>query len=146
MSPIERLLVLAHAASTLYMLGLIWFVQGVHYPLFGAVGTANAVAYAQRHQSLTTLVVGPPMLIEAATTVALLSLPHFPPWLTWTGLGLLGMIWASTAFLQVPQHSILALGYDASAHQLLVTSNWIRTVGWTLRGGLVLYGLALLLR
>jgi hypothetical protein len=29
-------LLLAHAAATLFMVGVIWFVQLVHYPLFAA--------------------------------------------------------------------------------------------------------------
>ena len=32
-------LLLVHAASTLFMAGVIWFVQVVHYPLMASVGT-----------------------------------------------------------------------------------------------------------
>ena len=34
----DVLLLLLHAAATLFMTGLIWFVQVVHYPLFARVG------------------------------------------------------------------------------------------------------------
>ena len=37
---------LAHAAATLFMVGLIWFVQVVHYPLFARVGPDAFVPYA----------------------------------------------------------------------------------------------------
>ena len=61
-----ELLLLAHAGTTLFMVGLVWFVQVVHYPLFGRVGEDEFVAYSR----LTGWVVGPPMLLEAATTTA----------------------------------------------------------------------------
>ena len=35
---------LAHVAATLYLVGLIWVVQGVHYPLFARVGPEQAQA------------------------------------------------------------------------------------------------------
>ena len=55
------------------------------------------------------------------------------------GAGLLAIIWFSTAFVQVPQHNILAAGFDNAAYRTLVTSNWIRTVARSLRGLLVLW-------
>ena len=33
-------LLLVNAATTLFMVGVIWFVQSVHYPLFSRVGEA----------------------------------------------------------------------------------------------------------
>jgi hypothetical protein len=37
--PTNSLLVLVlHFASTFYMVGLVWFVQRVHYPLFAGFG------------------------------------------------------------------------------------------------------------
>ena len=47
--PIIRLLFLAHLGSSLYMVGLIWFVQVVHYPLFDSVGDREFPSYEQRH-------------------------------------------------------------------------------------------------
>jgi peroxiredoxin Q/BCP len=44
----------------------------------------------------------------------------------------------STAWIQVPCHSELSQRFDAVVHQRLVTSNWIRTVAWTVRGLLTL--------
>ncbi len=50
-----RLFFLAHITATLYMTGLIWFVQIVHYPLFARVGNAEFSAYEQRHTALDHL-------------------------------------------------------------------------------------------
>jgi hypothetical protein len=136
-----RGMLLAHAAATWAMLGLIWFVQVVHYPLFARVGAAGFPLYEAAHASRTTLVVGPLMVIELLTAVWLVA--TMPAGVSrpaaWLGLGLVAVIWLSTALLQVPQHNVLARGFDPAAHVLLVTSNWVRTMAWTLRGGLALW-------
>jgi len=136
-----RLIFLSHAATTLYMTGLIWFVQVVHYPLLGSIGNAEFSAYEQRHMSLTTWVVAPPMLVEAAGALLLF---WFRPasvatWQVWAGVILLAIIWLSTALLQVPCHDTLSKGFDAEVHHRLVTTNWVRTIAWNLRGLLVLW-------
>lgn len=139
---------LIHAAATLYMVGLIWFVQLVHYPLFAQVGEAGFLAYQQAHMARTSWAVGPPMLAEIAGAALLCfaPLPQLPPWSTWLGLGLVLVIWASTAALQVPRHEALVTGgFDGAHHAALVASNWIRTAAWTARGALVVWMLRLLL-
>lgn len=130
-----------HLASTLYMVGVIWFVQVVHYPLFARVGKGEFAGYERVHTSSTTWVVAPPMLVEAITALLLLwfrppGLSHFHVAL---GLILLGVIWSSTLFLQIPCHQRLSDGFDPAAHQRLVTTNWLRTISWSLRGFLVLW-------
>ena len=131
---------LAHVAATLFMVGVIWFVQVVHYPLFGRVGRAGFAAYSVAHSRLTGLVVGPPMLVEAATALALVvsTPPGVSPVLVWTGLVLLAAVWLSTALLQAPRHTLLGRGFDLPAHRFLVASNWLRTILWSLRGLVVL--------
>jgi hypothetical protein len=138
---LAALVVLLHLAATLYMVGLIWFVQRVHYPLFARVGSTDFPAYERDHVSRTGPVVGPPMAIEATTSLALLASPStlVPPGAAWLGLLLLALIWLSTALLQVPRHRELGNGFDAHSHGRLVTSNWIRTLAWTARGALALW-------
>ncbi|MCW5756188.1 MAG: hypothetical protein KIT54_03030 [Phycisphaeraceae bacterium] len=125
-------LLLAHAAATWFMVGLIWFVQVVHYPLFAGVGEHGWPAYGRRHQVLTTLVVGPAMLVEVATCILLLIL--MPGVLPAAGALLLGLVWASTFFVQVPLHRRLERGLDAALVQKLVATNWVRTALWSARG------------
>lgn len=134
-------LFLLHAAATLFMTGLIWFVQVVHYPLFACVGTEQYRIYQAKHMTLTTWVVGPAMLLEGATAIALVwQRPDFmTATMAWTGLALVVVLALSTAMLQVPQHEKLASGFDAEAHGRLVRSNWLRTIIWSVRSGMVLY-------
>jgi hypothetical protein len=126
--------------ATLNMTGLIWFVQIVHYPLFDGVGGAQFAEYSRRHQRWTTLVVGPLMLLEAGSATALVLRPpaSSPLWMPWAGIGLLLLIWLVTAAVSVPAHGRLERGFDRRTHRVLVWTNWLRTVGWTLRSGVAL--------
>ena len=128
-------LLVANIAATLFMTGVIWTVQIVHYPLFSYADRSNYPAFAEAHGRLITPVVGPAMLVELVTAGLLLI--HRPAALParWAvaGLVLVGLIWVSTALLQVPMHGQLAQGYEARAHGWLVGTNWIRTVAWTAR-------------
>jgi uncharacterized membrane protein len=129
---------LVNTAATLYMTGLIWFVQLVHYPLMSRVGAEGYREYQVAHQNLTSLAVGPAMLAELLSAVALVALDTKDGW-RWIGLAAVGGLWASTALLQMPLHATLANGFDAEAHARLVASNWIRTALWTGRSALVLW-------
>ncbi len=141
---LSTIALLLQLAATFYMVGLVWFVQRVHYPLFSAVGDRGFSAYEQAHVARTGPVVGPPMLIEAATALfcVVAPAPHVAPIAGVVGLGLLAIVWLSTAALQVPRHRELSEGFDASAHRSLVVTNWLRTVAWSLRGLLLLWMVA----
>ena len=112
-----KLILLSNVAATLYMVGLIWCIQLVHYPLFAQVGKEGFAAYEAAHSNLITPVVGLPMLVELVTAWLLLFFrsPAIGLAETITGLVLVVVIWLSTMFLQVPQHSILSAGFDAAA-------------------------------
>lgn len=129
----------AQAATTLFMTGVIWFVQVVHYPLMARVGAEVFPTYQALHARRTGRVVIAPMSIELATTLGLLVRPpaFVPGWQIFLGAALLGMVWLSTFLLQVPEHRRLADGFDGPAHRRLVSSNWIRVVGWSARSVLV---------
>lgn len=135
-----RFLLLTQLASTLYMTGVIWLVQIVHYPLFERVGASGFAAYEQRHTSSITWVVAPPMLIEGGSALLLLMLipSGSMAGTLWIGLALLIAIWISTAFVQIPCHQILAKSFDSTAHRRLTSTNWLRTSAWTIRAVLVL--------
>ncbi|ETW99929.1 MAG: hypothetical protein ETSY1_13155 [Candidatus Entotheonella factor] len=128
-------------ASTLVMVGVIWFVQIVHYPLFSQVGEAAFSLYETQHTRLTTYVVAPAMLIELVTGLWLLwpGVTKVLPVQVWLGIGLLAIVWLSTMFVQVPLHNLLTQGFDAAAHDKLVSTNWLRTLAWSARGLVVLW-------
>lgn len=143
-----RYLLLTNLAVTLYLVGLIWFVQLVHYPLFDGVGAGGFAAYEARHAYWTGVVVAPAMLIELATAIVLVwrRPVGLAGWTMPLGFAAVVALWAVTFLVSVPQHTVLADGFDADAHGVLVHTNWIRTALWTARGGLMVWAVGRLMR
>lgn len=143
-----RLLLLTHLVSTLFLVGLIWTIQVVHYPLFERVGLSAYPSYQAGHQWRITVVVLPLMLVELLSAVWLIfdRPPAIPTWLIWAGLGLLILIWISTVFIQSPLHSTLDRGFDRKTWLQLVNTNWIRTVAWSVRGLFAVWMIALVMK
>ena len=141
-------LLLVHAGATWTMIGVIWVMQLVHYPLFAHVGSETYATYQTLHMQRITWIVGPTMLVELAAAGLLAAgyAAAVPSAQVWTGLGLLALIWVSTGLVQAPLHGLLTDGFSARWHTWLVRSNWLRTAAWTLRGMLALWMLYPLLR
>lgn len=125
-----------HLLTTFAMVGLIWFVQIVHYPMMASFERENFAAHEKEHCDRTGWVVVPLMLGEIFTFALLLLEGLRSDAFLLSGL-LLGVIWASTFLLQVPLHRALLQGWNAKAHRQLVATNWIRTTAWTGRVALL---------
>ena len=125
-----------HLVATVFMVGLIWFVQVVHYPLFNRISGDASIQYAAEHQRRTAWVVGLPMLVEGITTLWLFFDPINGRLLPLLGGLVLLKIHLSTIFLQIPLHKKLSQGYEREVVRKLVATNWIRTIGWTIRAAI----------
>ena len=127
-------LLLAHAAATCALAGLVWTVQLVVYPAFLAVGpTAAWAAHHQAHTRAIGLVVMVPWAVQGATCALLLlrrpdGVP-LPLVLLAGALGLLTVV--VTVAVSVPLHTRLGAGYDPALAQRLISTNWLRTAAWT---------------
>ena len=135
----------AQALASAVMCGIIWFVQVVHYPLFAHVPSGAEADYPRENQRRTAWVVIPPMLLEGLTALALAIRPPsgVAAPAAWLGLGLVLVLWLSTAALQMPLHRRLDQeGHAADTIAALVRSNWIRTALWSARAGLAIWMLA----
>jgi hypothetical protein len=133
---------LVHLFSTLFMTGVIWFAQAVHYPLLGWVGEEVFSAYEKENTRRTGWMVIPVMAAELATALLLLwrQPEGFLPFQARWNAGLLAAIWVSTFALQGSYHHRLTKRFDPLIHRSLVKTNWIRTAAWTFRGILLLSG------
>lgn len=131
-------------SATLFMTGLIWLVQLVHYPYFRFTDHEHFVEAQRFHQSRISWIVLPVMLVELIGSIALLiwQADEFPQWFLWSQLVLLIVIWGSTFLIQVPHHSRLSEKFDERTIQRLVCTNWCRTYAWSLRS-LFFMGIAL---
>jgi hypothetical protein len=138
MSLLDWILIVQFAA-TCYLVGVIWLIQLVHYPMLAELDPACAGDGCRRHAQRITPVVGVPMVVEAFCA-AWLILPlggadQGSP-LEWTGFVAVALLWLITFFVQVPQHARLARQsgcVDRGTVARLVQWNWSRTVLWTLR-------------
>ena len=126
-------------AATWGMVGVIWVVQVVHYPLLGRLSAFAPSSAAVDHQRRISWVVGPLMVAEGVTTLWLLvDRPDTMGAVSaWLAAALLGVASTSTVLIQVPQHAALADGHDDGVVRALIAGNWVRTAAWTARGVLL---------
>jgi hypothetical protein len=138
--PAETLLLVAHAASTLVLIGIIWTVQVVHYPLMALVGADRFVAYEAAHSPRMAAVVMLPWTVQGLTTFLLVVLrpPSIPPALLMAALVAAAVPVLVTLAWSVPSHVRLGAGFDATVHRRLVRTNWMRTAAWTAHGPIAL--------
>ncbi len=132
-------LLLLNFASSLFLCGLIWVIQILHYPFFAHLERENYTKYQQKHMYLISFLVIPVMLMELITSVLLILQPSDFRIEFIIGITLVLMIWASTFFVQLPIHQKLLQGFDRDLIQKLVSTNWIRTILWTAKSILMLY-------
>lgn len=133
-------LFLVNACSSIFMAGLIWFVQVVHYPSFLDVEDSNFQRFHKNHVIRTGFVVIPPMLIELASSALLVFLYTELFLIDSLGLILVILIWISTFMLQAPAHHTLQKQFDRALAVKLIRTNWIRTVLWSLKALLSIFG------
>ncbi len=127
--------------ATLFMTGVIWFVQVVHYPLFGQMPAPAFPSYHAAHTQTISYVVVAPMVLELVSSLWLAAVSRptgIGSVLAWSGFAGSIVAWLSTAALQVPAHTRLAVGFDARIHRFLVGSNWVRTIAWTAHAAIML--------
>ncbi|PIY11044.1 MAG: hypothetical protein COZ18_04750 [Flexibacter sp. CG_4_10_14_3_um_filter_32_15] len=128
------LILFSNILVTAFLVGLIWFVQIVHYPIFKEVGKQNFHQFHVAHTVSTGKIVILPMLLELGLSF----------WLVWEEQSFFSIIallitillWILTAWIFVPLHGKLgdkAKGYDLEIMKKLVFRNWFRTLFWSLR-------------
>ena len=134
----------ASTVATWGMVGLIWMVQIVHYPMLVHYSEAVPGTAARDHAHRITFVVGPLMAVEGVTALILLGWrPDGMGWFSaWLAAALLGVALLSTVLVQVPLHTRLGQGHDPEAAARLLRTNWVRTIAWTARGVVLAVALA----
>jgi len=125
-----------HLFSTVFMCGLCWFVQIVHYPLFKHIAVEDFPVYQKKNYA-TGYITVPVMFIELFSAMWLLYSKYSE--LMLANAVLLALIWASTFLFQVPIHLQLEKTLNHNLVNKLIRTNWIRTVSWTARSILLGY-------
>jgi hypothetical protein len=123
--------------------GLIWFVQIVHYPIFLKISPPIFINFQAAHTSTTGSLVAPLMVVEIILSVVLLTISfdtQTQKIAVWTAFALVLLIWIITFFVSVPIHNqLITNGFDEHVIRKLINTNWIRTIAWTLRTGILTY-------
>ena len=135
----SRTLLVIHVAATLFMVGLIWTIHYVHYPLFANVGESTYVSFQSEHVERIGKLLFVPWLTEGITLLGILALAflgghkmlRIPAVINGAAMAVVLVI---SGFWSAPAHAKLADGFDTSIHDQLMTVNLIRTLAWTVCG------------
>jgi hypothetical protein len=134
-----RTLLVIHLAATLFMVGLIWTIHYVHYPLFAYVGESTYVSFQAEHVARIGKLLFVPWLTEGITLLGILALAllggrkelRVPAVINGAAMAVVLVI---SGFWSAPTHAKLADGFDKSLLDQLMTVNLIRTLAWTVCG------------
>jgi hypothetical protein len=128
-----------HVAATWAMVGFIWTIQVLHYPLMARVPDAEFPPFERSHQARVSVVLALFGPVEVVTAAWLFIDPGPIPRVLPLAAGLvLAAIWIATGFVFAPLHGRLAAG-ERSAHRRLEAWNWYRTGAWSIRGVMALW-------
>ncbi len=127
-----KLVSLLHLSATTAMCAVIWIVQLAHYPSFEYIDAARFPLFEVFHQEAITIIVLPLMLLEITTYGLLYQRGQREIGFLISGLIIL-VLWLSTFLIQTPIHQQLQSGFNTELIAELIKTNWIRTIGWSLR-------------
>ena len=137
-----RSLALLHLVFTVAMVGFMTTIQMVVYPAFRRVSELDFPTYVTSHGKS----VGLPLLLFAPAEVvlALFLWLEAPPGLDKTAAFISGLLlaigWITTMVWYGPFHDRLAQEpYDIGRIDQLISTNWLRTAIWWVRGLLALW-------
>lgn len=130
-----ELIFLINGATSIFLCGLIWVIQLVHYPSFHFVEDSRFIDFQAFHTQRIDYIVMPLMSIELGTSGAMWWFSNYME-LTSFGFYIVLMIWIATALFSVPNHNKLEKSKDEGAINALVNTNWIRTFLWTVKAAL----------
>jgi len=135
----SRPLIVVHAAASMFMVGLIWTIHYVHYPLFAYVGESTYASFQAVHVERIGRLLFVPWLTEGFSLIGIVALAFLggrrtlrvPAVINGAAMAIVLVI---SGFWSAPAHGKLAEGFDTAVHDELMTVNLIRTLAWTVCG------------
>jgi hypothetical protein len=121
-------------AVTAILVGLIWTIQLVHYPTFNFIDEGSYKNFQMFHMNSITLLVAPLMILEMLFFILSMKFRFYEKKFQYLILFLLlSTIWLCTALVSVPLHNSLLNGKDEAIIAQLISTNWIRTLAWSIK-------------
>lgn len=136
MATISWVIFIIHLVSSFMMIGIIWLVQIINYPLFALVPEQFFKEYHKKHLTRSQWIIVPLMLIELLSGFLLLFwyIPQVSYWLYLLNFFLIFLVWIETFLIQAPKHNQLQASHSQKSIEQLVNLNWLRTITWSLHG------------
>lgn len=125
--------ILFEFVCTAMLTGLIWTIQLINYPQLRFVGEKEFRSFHTFHMNAITPLVAPLMILEILFCGINFYQKNFSSNISLLSFFLLLCIWATTFFLSVPLHEKLLITRNIEFVHKLVLTNWIRTIGWSLK-------------
>lgn len=121
------------------MVGMIWTIHLVHYPLFAEVGPESYVNFQSEHVERIGRLLLAPWLTEGVTLLMLLWFVladkrrdiAVPVLVSAVAMAVVLVI---SGFWSAPAHADLADGFDTAIHERLMSANLVRALAWSVRG------------
>ena len=125
--------------SCVFMTGLIWTIQLVHYPSFHHIKIDKFSQFEGFHSNRISWIVLPVMSVELLTAVVLIFL--LTESLILIGVNFLSVaaIWLITLHVSARIHTKLMSGYNESLVNQLIFTNWARTFLWSARSVFLIF-------
>lgn len=123
-----------HLAATGFMVGLIWTIHVVHYPLFSLVNEPYR-PFQEAHMSRITGLLIVPWGAETLSAAALVMTADAGSQrsLSLVGLALVVAVVLVTGLGAAPIHGKLVDAYDEALHSRLMRVDLVRALLWTAR-------------
>lgn len=123
------------AFASFNMLGIILIIQFVHYPSFIFIDKSQFQSFEKNHSRKISFIVAPLMMAELLIAL-ILSFDN--PSLIQNSISIITiLICLSTFLISVPIHKRLLAGYSKELIEILIKTNWIRTILWIIKSILV---------
>lgn len=127
-----------HSLVDFGMCVVLWLVQLVIYPSFLRVEPSELVAWHKAYTFRVSFVILPLMLGQLA--LAILTVLDDPSILEWLAFAFVLVCWSLTFFVSVPLHRKIEQNDSTrETRQKLITTNWPRTILWSVIFGLGLF-------
>lgn len=132
-------LLIIQLVLTFFLNGVIWFLQVVHYPLYYKI-KEGFHSYEKHYLKRAVFLMSPIMFLELITAILLVSTakPSMAVKLASANLIFLVINWLSTFILQNTEHQKLSIRFSITSLHRLISTNWIRTIFWSIRGVVLL--------